>query len=155
MIKIMFVCYGNICRSPMAEFMMKDLVKKKGVQDQFLICSSATSKYEEGMRIHRGTRAVLDKRGIAYGDKRSVPLKKQDYENYDYFIAMDEENCENMQRILGGDPDKKISLLLDFTENSRSVADPYWTGDFSATERDVDKGVNAFFDFLMQKKIVK
>ena len=152
MIKIMFVCYGNICRSPMAEFMMKDLVEKKGVSDEFFIASSATSKYEEGLRVHRGTRAILDRRGIYYGNKCSTPLRKEDYQNYDYFIGMDEENLENMKRILGGDPDGKISLLLDYTLKPRSVADPYWTGDFSATERDVDEGTKALFDFLTKKR---
>ena len=155
MIKIMFVCHGNICRSPMAEFMMKDLVEKNGVSDQFMISSSATSKYEEGLRVHRGTRAILDRRGIYYGNKCSTPLKKQDYENYDYFIGMDEENRSNMQRILGGDPDGKISLLLDYTLNPRPVADPYWTGDFSATERDIEDGTKALFEFLSQKKSIK
>ena len=155
MFKIMFVCYGNICRSPMAEFMMKDLVEKKGVSEKFFIASSATSKYEEGLRVHRGTRSILDRRGIYYGNKCSTPLKKQDYEEYDYFIGMDEENRENMKRILGGDPDGKISLLLDYTLKPRPVADPYWTGDFSVTERDIEEGTKALFEFLMKKTSIK
>lgn len=152
MIKILFVCYGNICRSPMAEFMFKDIVQKNGDADKFFISSAATSKYEEGCPVHRGTRAILDKRGIAYGNKRSIPLKRSDYDEYDYIIGMDEENRSAMERILGKDKDGKIFLLLDFTANPRSVADPYWTGDFSATERDVELGVNCLYEFLKGKK---
>ena len=84
-----------------------------------------------------------------------MPLKKEDYQNYDYFIGMDEENLENMKMILGGDPDGKISLLLDYTSKPRSVADPYWTGDFSATERDIEEGTKALFEFLMKKTSIK
>jgi protein-tyrosine phosphatase len=132
----------------MAEFMMKDLVAKKGVGDKFIIQSSATSFEEIGNPVHRGTRAVLDKYGISYKGKYAVHLEKSDYDNYDYFIGMDTANLKNMARIFGGDSEGKISLLLDYAHEHREVADPWWTGDFSATERDVVKGVNAFFDYL-------
>lgn len=152
MIKVMFVCHGNICRSPMAEFMFKNLVEKKGVGEKFIIESSATSFEEIGNPVHRGTRAVLDKHGISYKGKYAVHLEKSDYNNYDYFIGMDMANLKNMERIFGGDPDNKVSLLLDYAGEHREVADPWWTGDFTATERDVIKGVNAFYDYLVTKK---
>lgn len=155
MIRIMFVCYGNICRSPMAEFIMKDFVKKKGQSDEFLIKSSATSSEELGNPVHRGTRAVLDKMGISYAGKVATRLKKEDYYNYDYFIGMDYDNVSAMKRIFGADPANKISMLLDYTSNPREVADPWWTGDFSATERDVVSGTQALYEYLINNKIKK
>ena len=113
MIRVMFVCHGNICRSPMAEFLMKDLVKKNGLIDKFIIKSTAISSEELGNAVHRGTRAVLEKRGISCFGKYAETLKSSDYKNYDYFIGMDAYNLSGMKRILGSDPDKKISLLLD------------------------------------------
>lgn len=151
MIKIMFVCYGNICRSPMAEFMMKKLVKDMGQEKDFYIASSATSTEELGNPVHRGTRAVLDKHGISYAGKYSVRLRADDYHKYDYFIGMDENNRSTMKRMLGGDPDGKVSLLLDYTDSPRDVADPWWTGDFRATELDVINGTNALYEFLIKK----
>ncbi len=148
MIKIMFVCYGNICRSPMAEFIMKDLLVKNGDDTNFYIQSSATHTDGLGCRVHRGTRTVLDKMGISYEGKVGVQLKKSDYEKYDYFIGMDNMNKRDMLRIFGGDKDNKISLLLDYTNNPRDVADPYWTGDFEATKRDIINGTNGLYEFL-------
>lgn len=140
--KIMFVCYGNICRSTMAEFIMKDMVKKAGREKEFLIKSSGTSYEEYGHPVHRGTRAILDRLGITgYQDKRAEKLTKEDYFEYDLFIGMDKENKRDMMRIFGGDPDDKVKLLMDYTASSRSVADPYWTGDFESTYRDVKEGL--------------
>ena len=150
--RIMFVCYGNICRSPMAEFMMKDLVMKKGEENDFFIASSATHNDGLGCRPHRGTRAILDRQNIDYSGKVGVKLSITDYDKYDYFIGMDEENLFDMKRILGGDKDKKVKKLLDFTARSRDVADPYWTGDFEATYRDVKAGVSALYDFIKDEK---
>jgi protein-tyrosine phosphatase len=138
----------------MAEFMMKKLVREKGLEQKIFIASAATSKYEEGMSVHRGTRQILDREGITdYHDKRSTPLKKTDYEKYDYIIGMDEENKVNINRIFGGDPDKKVGLLLDYTEKKGEVADPYWTGDFEATYRDVKEGTEGLLEFLISQKI--
>ncbi len=132
---------------------MKKLVREKGDEKEFFIASAATSPYEEGMRVHSGTRKILDREGITdYHDKRSTPLKKTDYEKYDYIIGMDRENKVNMLRILGGDPQNKIKLLLDFTERGGEVADPYWTGDFNATFRDVTDGTRALYNFIKSKK---
>ncbi len=148
MIKIMFICYGNICRSPMAEFVMKDLVEKKGEGDNYYISSSATSTEEIGHGVHRGTRAVLDEMGISYAGKVAVQLKKSDYDKYDYFIGMDAMNRRDILRVFGSDPKNKVSLLLDYTDTPRDVADPWWTGDFEATKRDVVDGTKAFFEYL-------
>jgi len=155
MIKVMFVCYGNICRSPMAEFMFKKLVEEKGVWDKFIISSRATSSEELGNPVHRGTRAVLDKHNISYAGKVATRLDASDYEKYDFFIGMDDDNRRTMKKILGGDPDGKVSLLLDYTDSPRDVADPWWTGDFNATERDVINGINGFYNFLKDNKMIK
>ena len=154
MIKIMFVCHGNICRSPMAEFLMKDLVKRSGEEKDFLIASSATSYEEEGNPVHYGTRRILDALNISCAGKRAVRLEKSDLNKYDYFVGMDEANLKNIKRILGDGAEGKISLLLGYAGEKRSVSDPYWTGDFQETDRDVKKGVEEFYKFLknFQKK---
>ena len=151
MIRIMFVCYGNICRSPMAEFLMKDFVKKKGLEDKFYIKSSATSYEEIGHRVYGGTRVILDRLGIDYSGKVAEKLYADDYDDFDYFIGMDESNRRNMVRQLNGDKDGKVSLLLDYTKNPREVADPWYTRDFDLTYRDITEGIEAFFEFLKKR----
>lgn len=148
MIKIMFVCYGNICRSPMAEFLMKDYVKKQGASDKFIIRSSATSYEEIGHRVYGGTRAILDRLGIDYTGKVAEKLVTNDYEKYDYFVGMDEENRRNIKRELLGDSLNKVSLLLDFTDHPRDVADPWYTRDFDKTYSDIMEGIKAFYEYL-------
>lgn len=151
MIKIMFVCHGNICRSPMAEFLMKDLVAKKGESLDFEIKSSATSSEELGNPVHYGTKAVLDRLGISCKGKYAVKLTASDYNKYDYFIGMDEYNRRNMIRIFGDDKDNKISCLLDYTDNPREVADPWYTGNFERTFKDVKEGVEGLYIYLKNK----
>ena len=149
MIKIMFVCHGNICRSTMAEFLMKDYVKKLGKEKDFVIASSATSYEEIGNPVHHGTARILDREGITnYHSKRAAKLTADDYDKYDYFIGMDEANRRNMKRILSGDPDGKVSLLLDYTARPREVADPWYTGDFEVTFKDITEGIEAFYNHL-------
>lgn len=141
MIKILFVCHGNICRSPMAEFVMKDLVKKQGRENDFYIASAATSTEEIGNPVHRGTREKLREYGISTAGKYAVRLQKADYENYDWLIGMDQWNIRNMLRILGKDPENKVRLLLDFTDRKgEEIADPWYTGNFDDTYRDVLEG---------------
>lgn len=152
MISIMFVCLGNICRSPMAEFLMKDYIEKKGESENFLIKSSATSMWENGNPVHYGTKKILDGLGISCAGKYSELLTAQDYDKYDYFIGMDESNRRAMTRLFNGDPDGKVSLLLDYTENPRDVADPYYTGDFDATYRDLITGISAFYARISDKE---
>ncbi len=150
MIKIMFVCHGNICRSPMAEFFFKDLVKKMGKDDLFYIKSSATSSEELGNPVHFGTKAVLDRLNISCKGKVAEKLKAGDYNNYDYFIGMDEYNRRNMINLFNGDKENKVKLLLDFTSEPRDVADPWWTGNFEVTYSDISQGLNALYNYLIK-----
>ena len=143
MTKILFICHGNICRSPMAEFVMKDLVRKAGLADRFHIGSAATSREELGNPVYPPARRKLAEHGIACAGHAARQLTAQDYENYALLIGMDRENLRNMRRICGGDPDGKLSLLLDHTGRSRDVADPWYTGDFEATWQDVLAGCQA------------
>ena len=143
MTKILFVCHGNICRSPMAEFIMKDLVRKAGLADRFHIGSAATSREELGNPVYPPARRKLAEHGIACAGHAARQLTAQDYENYDLLIGMDRENLRNMRRICGGDPDGKLSFLLDHQGRSRDVADPWYTGDFEATWQDVLAGCQA------------
>ena len=151
MIKILFVCHGNICRSPMAEFVMKDLVKKAGMEDAFHIASAATSTEEIGNPVYPPARRKLSEHGISCAGKTARQLRKADYVQYDYLVGMDSANYRNMQRICGGDPEKKISLLLDYTNHPGSVADPWYTGDFEATWRDVLDGCQGLLAEILQK----
>ena len=140
MIKILFVCHGNICRSPMAEFVMKDLVNKKGMADQFEIASAATSTEEIGNPVYPPAKRKLKEHGISCEGKTARQMTKADYTYYDYIIAMDRFNLRNMTRFVGNDPDNKVSLLMDFTNRPGDVADPWYTGDFDATWDDVYEG---------------
>ena len=151
MYKILFVCHGNICRSPMAEFVMKDIVKKAGRSDEFYIASCATSTEEIGNPVHHGTRRKLAEVGISCDGKRAVQLTKSDYNKYDYIIAMDEMNIRNIMRIIKSDPEGKVSLLLSHAGMSGSVADPWYTGNFNDTYRDVLLGCKALFNEIVSK----
>ena len=145
MIKIMFVCHGNICRSPMAEFVMKDIVKKEGMEDTFYIASSATSNEETGNPVHHGTRNKLSQYGISTAGKIAVTFKPSDYDEYDYIICMDSYNIRNLLRITSGDPKSKITRLLDFADGG-DIADPWYTGNFDITYNDILKGCNALLE---------
>ncbi len=149
MIKIMFVCHGNICRSPMAEFIMKDLLKKEGIADVF-VASAATSTEEIGNSVHYGTREILDHLNIDYSKKKAVQLKKSDYDYYDYLIGMDSRNINNMLRIVGGDPDHKINRLMDFTDEKCDIADPWYTDNFDLTYRQVLKGCKSLLEIIKE-----
>ena len=154
MIKILFVCHGNICRSPMAEFVLKDMVKKAGLADRFEIASAATSTEEIGNPVHRGTREKLRQVGISVAGKTAVQLRKSDYDKYDYLIGMDEWNIRNMLRMLGGDPEGKIHKLLEFAGSRRDVADPWYTGDFETTYQDVVTGCKELMKMLKEKWVI-
>ncbi len=148
-IKILFICHGNICRSPMAEFVMKDMIETLGRSADFHIASAATSTEEIGSPVHRGTRERLAREGISVAGKTAVQMNRSDYERYDFLIGMDQRNVINMQRIAGGDPQGKISRLLDFTGNPRDIADPWYTGDFDRTYNDVCEGLKALLRKLI------
>jgi len=146
MIRIMFVCHGNICRSTMSEFVMKYLSEKAGLKDKVYIASSATSYEEIGNDTHYGTKAVLDKHNIPYTKRQAVHLEKSDYDKYDYFIGMDDANIRNMKKILGND--EKIYKLLEFAESFDSISDPWYTGNFDVTYADVLKGCTGLIEHI-------
>ena len=148
MTKILFVCLGNICRSPMAEFVMKDLVQKAGLEAQFEIASAATSYEEYGNPVYPPARRKLTEHGIDCTGKTARPLEKKDYEKYDLLIGMDGSNIRNMHRICGGDPDGKIRLLLEYAGRSEGIADPWYTGNFDITWNDVLEGCTALLNHL-------
>lgn len=148
MVKILFVCHGNICRSPMAEFVMKDLVEKAGLSHRFEIASAATSTEEIGNPVYPPARRELAEHGISCAGKTARQMTRADYEKYDLLIGMDHANLRNMTRICGGDPAGKIHALLGYTTRPGEVADPWYTGDFEATWRDVYEGCNALLHSL-------
>ena len=148
MIRILFVCHGNICRSPMAEFVMKDLVKKAGREEEFYIESAATSTEELGNPVHYGTRSILARHGISCNGKYARQMTRADYAGFDLLIAMDDRNLRNMERFTGGDPDGKVSMLMDYTDRPGEVADPWYTGDFQATWDDVYDGCSGLLEEL-------
>ena len=147
MIKIMFVCHGNICRSPMAEFVLKDMVKKLGISEDFQIASSATSREEIGNPVHPGTKAVLQEHGISCNGKVAVQLTKKDYQTYDYIIPMDSMNVRNIHHLIGKDESKKVKKLLDFADGG-DIADPWYTGNFQDTYRDIVIGCQGLLEHL-------
>ena len=151
MTKILFVCHGSICRSPMAEFVMKDLVKKAGLASQFRIESAATSREEIGNPVYPPARRKLAEHGIACGGHAARQLTPQDYAAYDLLIGMDSANLRNMRRICGGDPEGEIHRLLDFSDRPRDIADPWYTGDFESTWRDVLSGCTELLHQLTEK----
>lgn len=151
MFKILFICLGNICRSPMAEFLMKDMVKKRGLESEFCIASAATSSYEIGNPVHPGTRKKLAQYGISVSGKTAMQLTKADYDKYDYLIGMEASNIRNILRIIGGDPQHKVYKLLDFAGSNRDIADPWYTGNFDVTYDDIYEGCTALLEFLQTK----
>lgn len=148
MIKILFICHGNICRSPMAEYMMKDMVRKAGREKDFYMESAATSREEIGNDIHRGTKAKLREAGIPFERRSARQVTKQDYEDFDYLILMDRENKRGLSRIIHEDPDGKIHMLLSFAGKDRDIADPWYTGNFDETFDDIKEGLTAFLSNL-------
>lgn len=146
MIKVLFVCHGNICRSTMAESVMTYLVKQRHLEHQFRITSAATSREEIGNGPHYGTVSKLRAEGIPVIPHRAVQMTKEDYRKYDYLIGMDDANIRNMTRIAGGDPEDKIHKLLEYAGSSRAIADPWYTGNFDVTYEDIMEGCLAFLN---------
>ncbi|MCI8833695.1 MAG: low molecular weight phosphotyrosine protein phosphatase [Clostridia bacterium] len=147
MVKVLFVCLGNICRSPMAEYVFKDKIKKEGIE-KFYIDSAATSSEEIGNSIHYGTRNKLKEMNIDYGNHLARQMTKQDYEKFDYIIGMEDRNIKDIKRIVGEDTENKIYKLLDFSKNPRDIADPWYTGNFDKTYDDIVEGLSAFLEHL-------
>ena len=153
MMKILFVCHGNICRSPMALYYFRDLIERKGFGGRILADSAATSTEETGNPVHRGTRKKLVLAGIRCDGHHAKQMTRSDYIAYDHLIGMDSWNIRNMRSITGGDPDRKLAKLLEFAGSDRDVADPWYTGDFDATWDDVTKGCNALFSYLLKHEL--
>ena len=150
MTRILFICHGNICRSPMAEFVMKELVRRAGLTEDFLIESAATSREELGNDMHYGTRTKLREMGIPFTRRAARQITINDYDRYDYLVAMDDENLYYMNRCWGCDPKNKIRMLLSFAGKDRDIADPWYTGNFDQTYEDVLEGCTAFLAALQQ-----
>lgn len=151
MIKILFVCHGNICRSPMAEFVFRDLIEKAGLENEIFVASAATSREELGNPVHYGTTSKLRQYGISTAGKYAVQITREDYEKYDYIIGMEYRNLRNMQRIIGEDTEHKVHKLLDFSSNPRDIADPWYTGDFDRTYNDVLEGCQGLLFHIMEQ----
>lgn len=150
MTRILFICHGNICRSPMAEFVMKDMVHKRGWDDCFEIASAATSREELGNPVYPPARRKLAEHGISCSGHHARQMTKTDYDRYDTIIGMDHANIRNIQRTTGGDPEQKVSLLLDHTDRpGQEVADPWYTGNFEETWCDVVEGCEALLNRIM------
>ena len=151
MTNILFVCHGNICRSTMAEFVMKDIVKKAGMEKDFYIQSRATHRDELGSDTYWGTKDKLDKEGIPYTTRKATLMTKEDYDKYDYILGMDDENMRYIAKIIGSDSEHKVSMLMDFAGEHRSIADPWYTGNFDATFDDVMRGCQGLLKHITQK----
>ena len=152
MIKVLFICHGNICRSTMAEYVMKYLIIQEGLSDEFYIDSAATSREEIGNGVHRGTRDKLKEVGIPCGNHRARQMTIRDYEEFDYIIGMDTWNIRNIMHIIGTDAKRKISMLLDYTDRGgMDIADPWYTGNFDKTYEDVLEGCSGLLKFLREK----
>ena len=152
MIRVLFVCLGNICRSPMAEFIMKSIVSERSLSDRFYIASAATSTEEiwngVGNPVYPPEKRELAKHRISCEGKRAVQITKADYGKYDYILGMEERNIRNILRIVGKDPEHKVKLLLDYSDHPRDIADPWYTGNFESTYRDVVEGCEGFLLYL-------
>lgn len=152
-IRILFVCHGNICRSPMAEFILRARAEALGLGAFVAADSAATSAEELGCPVHPGTAAILRAQGIDCSEKRARQMRKSDYAAFDYLAGMDRMNVADMRRIAGGDPEGKICRLLDFAANPRDIADPWYTGDFDATYADVCEGCEALLKRLKEQRL--
>ena len=149
--RILFICHGNICRSPMAEFILKDMVEKAGRAGEFEIASAATSTEEIGNDIYPPAKRILTQKGIKFNSRQARQITKHDYDYYDFIIAMDDNNIRNLKRLLGEDTENKISLMMDYAGKHRDVADPWYTGDFETTYNDIVEGCRGFLKLISEK----
>lgn len=154
MIKILFVCLGNICRSPMAEFIFKDMISKKGLSNQFIVKSVATSYEEIGNDMYYGAKDKLIQKNIPFSKRKATRITFEDYRNYDFIIGMEESNIRNIKRIVGEDIDNKISKLLDYSDKPRDIADPWYTGNFEIAYNDIVEGCKGFIKYLEEKRYI-
>ena len=154
MIKVLFVCLGNICRSPMAEFVFKDMVNKRGLAEKFHIESAATSRQAIGEGIYYGTKDILKEQGIPFKERKARQMTKEDYNKFDFIFGMEEKNIINIMRIIEEDPQNKVHRLLDFLEKPRDIVDPWYYGNFDSTYYDIEEGCNKFLEYLLKNKYI-
>ncbi|MCR5540378.1 MAG: low molecular weight phosphotyrosine protein phosphatase [Ruminococcus sp.] len=154
MIKIMFVCHGNICRSAMSEFIMKDMIANRGLEDKIQVASSATSREEIGNDMYPPAKRKLDKEHIPYTRHHARQITKSDYAEYDLILCMEQYNIRNLKRIIPADPDNKIHLLLDYSDNPRDISDPWYSGDFDKTFDDIIEGCECLLEYLCRENII-
>jgi protein-tyrosine phosphatase len=152
MLKILFICHGNICRSAMSEFIMKDMIAKKGLSAKVQVASAATSREETGCDMYPPAKRKLDKEHIPYTKHRARQVTKSDYEEYDLLLCMEEYNIRNLKRIIPADPNKKIHLLLEFSAKPRDISDPWYTGDFDRAYEDITEGCKGLLEHLQKEK---
>ena len=154
MIKVLFVCLGNICRSPMAEFVLKQMIEEKGLSDRFFIASAATESYNEKCRagIYPAAKETLAANGVPFSEHYSRQIRRDDYGRFDYILAMDAANIGDIISIVGPDKDGKIKRLLDFTPYPRDIKDPWYTGNFTGSYLDIVKGCRAFLDYIVKNE---
>lgn len=150
--KVLFICHGNICRSPMAEFVMKQIIAEAGLSDQFEIASAATSTEEIGNPVYPPARRILAEHGLSCQGKTARQMTRSDYAHYDWLIAMDQNNLRNMRRFVDNDPDRKVTLLMDYTSRPGDVADPWYTGDFQTTWDDIWEGCHALLETILNRR---
>lgn len=153
MIKLLFICHGNICRSPMAQFIMKDLVSKKHLESQFIIDSCATSTEEIGNGLYYGAKEILKEHNIPISHHTARQIRFSVYEDFDYLILMENYNLYNLKRIIPTDPDKKVFRLLDFTENPADISDPWYNGDFETAYQEITTGCTALLNYIEKKNL--
>lgn len=154
MINVLFICHGNICRSPMAEFLFKDLVSKKGQQDKFNIASAATSQEEIGNGVYPPVKEILNSLGIDCSHKRARQVTDNDFDEYDYLIVMDENNMRNMHYLFNGHDFEKVFKLKDFTAHKGDIDDPWYTRDFARTKKEISLSLNDFFKYLENENLI-
>ena len=152
MIKVLFICHGNICRSPMSEYIFRDMVTRRGIAYEFYIASAATSREEIGNPVYPPAKRILREHGISCDGKCAVQMTRADYDKYDYILAAEDYNIRNILRIIREDPQHKVCRLLDFSDRPRNIADPWYTGDFETTYRDIVEGCEAFLRYLEREK---